>query len=60
MTSIQRVVSTVADLLTATRDPDAGLIVVRGPLASVPSIRLAPGQVLQGERACRAFVRTRH
>ncbi|HEY8009959.1 MAG TPA: hypothetical protein VIE67_03075 [Rudaea sp.] len=50
MTSIQRVVCTTADdLVAAAKDADAGPIVVRGLLTDVPSIRLAPGQTLQGE-----------
>jgi hypothetical protein len=49
MTSVERQVSSVADLVAATQDASVASIVIRGRLNNVPSIRLAPGQVLQGE-----------
>lgn len=49
MTSVEHQVSSVADLVAATQDANAASIVIRGRLSNVPSIRLAPGQVLQGE-----------
>ncbi len=49
MTSIERQVSSAAELVAAIKDASAASIVIRGRLTEVPSIRLAPGQVLQGE-----------
>lgn len=49
MISAERKVSTVTDLVAATKDASVSSIVVHGRLAEAPSVRLAPGQVLQGE-----------
>jgi hypothetical protein len=43
------VVTTVDALIAATRDQRTTRIIVRGDLAGVPSVRLAPGQTLRGE-----------
>ena len=46
-----RKVSSTADLLAASADETVREIRVTGPLASVPTLRLAPGQSLVGEGA---------
>lgn len=48
MISADRKVLNAADLVAATKDASVSPIVVHGRLAETPSIRLAPGQVLQG------------
>jgi hypothetical protein len=45
----KKVVSTTAELLAACKTVDTRHLVVRGELASVPSIRLAPGIILSGD-----------
>jgi hypothetical protein len=47
-----RKVSSTADLLSAAADESVREIRVTGPLARVPTLRLAPGQTLVGEGAC--------
>ena len=42
-------VTTVEELVAATRNGDAHHIVVRGGLSNAPSIHLAPGQSLRGD-----------
>ncbi len=42
-------VTTVDELIAATRDKNAHHIVVRGGLTNAPSIRLAPGQSIRGD-----------
>ena len=42
-------VSTVDDLMALTKDPGVQCIVVKGDLAGVPTLHLAPGQTLRGE-----------
>jgi hypothetical protein len=49
MTSIPQLVATSEELVALTQDPGARSLVVRGNLANVPSVRLAPGQTLTGE-----------
>jgi hypothetical protein len=44
-----RKVSSIADVLSAAADVSVREIRVTGPLASVPTLRLAPGQTLVGE-----------
>jgi len=46
-----RQVSSTADLLSAVADESVREIRVTGPIASVPTLRLAPGQSLVGEGA---------
>ena len=47
--SAASLVTTIAELVRATRDTGIRRIIVRGDLADAPSIRLSPGQSLQGE-----------
>ena len=49
MTASPTTVSTVADLLSAIADAGNDQIVVSGRTNDVTALRLAPGQVLQGE-----------
>ena len=49
MTSVQKIVETTDELLASTKDGAARQIVVRKTLKNVPSIRLNPGQILQGD-----------
>ncbi|GGY16320.1 hypothetical protein GCM10008098_04470 [Rhodanobacter panaciterrae] len=48
MTTSSIVVSSVAELVRAVQDTGIRQIVVSGELADVPTLRLSPGQVLQG------------
>jgi hypothetical protein len=47
--SQQKTVTTADSLVSATRDSSVRQILVHGDLADVPSIRLSPGQSLQGD-----------
>jgi hypothetical protein len=49
MSSEERVVATVSDLVSATRSREVRKITVRGRLIDAPALRLSPGQVLRGE-----------
>lgn len=49
MSSTPQWVATSEELVALTKDPVARSLVVRGNLANVPSVRLAPGQTLTGE-----------
>jgi len=49
MHSSEKSVSTVTELVAATKDADVRRIIIQGHLTSAPSIRLSPGQSLQGE-----------
>ena len=49
MTTHERIVTTSAELIAATKDTSVQQIVVSGSLTNTPSVRLAPGQVLCGE-----------
>jgi hypothetical protein len=49
MDSQQKIVATADDLVSATMDGSVRQILVQGNLADVPSIRLSPGQSLQGD-----------
>lgn len=51
-----KIITTVADLVESTRGSGGRNLVVRGRLSDVPSFRLAPGQVLEGEDAQAAIV----
>jgi hypothetical protein len=48
MDSLEKSVTTVDELVAATKDQGAQRIVVRGSLANAPSFRLSPGQSLRG------------
>jgi hypothetical protein len=50
MNSQEKTVSTADELVAATKDKGTHHIVVRGALLHAPSIRLAPGQSLRGDR----------
>src|SRR5271170_5423466 len=52
----ERVVATAVELVAATKDASVQKITVRGSLTSVPSLRLAPGQVLCGADAHAAII----
>jgi hypothetical protein len=58
MTASPSTVSTAAELLDAIAGADVNQIVVEGQISDVPSLRLAPGQMLQGadEDAALLFV----
>ena len=45
----EKVATTADELIALTRDASVRRIVVRGDLADAPSVRLSPGQSLQGE-----------
>jgi len=47
--SPEKSVTTVDELVAATKDTGVHHVVVRGSLANAPSIRLSPGQSLRGE-----------
>ena len=49
MTSLERHVTSAADLVNATGEAGIASIVIRGRLTEVPSIRLGPGLTLQGD-----------
>jgi hypothetical protein len=49
MNSQEKAVTTVDELIAATRDETLRQLVVRGSLRDAPSIRLAPGQSLRGD-----------
>jgi hypothetical protein len=50
MSDQEKTVSTADELVAATKDKGTYHIVVRGALLNAPSIRLAPGQSLRGDR----------
>ncbi len=49
MTSHRKSVSRIDELVAAVRDAGVKKIVVQGYIASVPSLRLAPGQAIEGQ-----------
>ncbi|MDH6257506.1 hypothetical protein [Bradyrhizobium sp. BR13661] len=49
MNSQEKTVTTVDELIAATKDKAAHHVVLRGGLTNAPSIRLAPGQSLRGD-----------
>ncbi|MQR00768.1 hypothetical protein [Glaciimonas soli] len=48
MTDIYKNVSTIAELMAAIKDTEVNRIIVQGRLANSSSIRLAPGQAIEG------------
>ena len=56
MDSKTALVTSVEQLLEATRDHSVEQIIVRGEISPVPSLRLSPGQRLLGEKESVAFV----
>src|SRR5262245_15291704 len=49
MTIAEKAVSNVPELVAATKDGSIKRIIIRGEVTNAPSIRLSPGQSLQGE-----------
>jgi hypothetical protein len=49
MNNSEKTVSTTTELIAATQDASVRRIIIRGDLTDAPSVRLSPGQSLQGE-----------
>ncbi len=58
MNATQELVATLEQLLAAAANPNVHGVVVCGQIADVPSLRLAPGQIIEGENehACLTFL----
>src|SRR5262245_13537933 len=49
MTISEKAVSSVSELVAATKDAGVKRIIISGDVTNAPSVRLSPGQSLQGE-----------